>query len=150
MAAIWRSFTVTRIVKTLHFQEKHILKCSISSTRFSQKASRFSALKDFYKRSSPKTAAKPRDATALSGNQLVPVVDEPAMYTQSPEEIPLETKEKFIPLTRHQLVNGLSKERKYFSPSEINQMEKLAVSLDTYIARRFYIQLEELKVRGRS
>ena len=146
MAALWRSgFTIPRIIKTLRLQEKHILQCSSSSARFSQKANRFSALKDFYKRSSPETAAK-RDATALSASQLVPVVDEPAMYTQSPEEIPLRTKEKFIPLTRHQLVNGLSKERKYFSPSEIDQMEKLAISLDTYIARRFYIQLEEMKV----
>lgn len=56
------------------------------------------------------------------------------------------TMEKFIPLTRQELVKRLAKETKLFSPSEIRQLDKLALSFDAYISRRFYIHLEEMKV----
>lgn len=54
--------------------------------------------------------------------------------------------EKFIPLTRQELVKGLAKETALFSPSEIKQLDQLALSFDAYFSRRFYIHQEEMKV----
>ncbi len=155
--AAWRlglakSFSrVPKRSRYLKYQDEHALQRLISTTAITKqdnvKESRIMSLRKMLKREAPQVEAG--NTQLLS---LVPTTDikvqsndvqkDPESITDSGQR----KKEKFIPLTRQQLVKGLSNEHTFFSPSEISGLEKLSLSLDTYTSRRFYIQLEELKV----
>lgn len=55
--------------------------------------------------------------------------------------------EKFIPVTRQGLVSRLEEEAEMLSPEERKRLGSLAAALDAFISRRFYAQLESMKVR---
>ena len=125
----------------------------------SNKVNHFSSWRNVVKKLAPKTSQIQQQQQSVkvqereeSDQQLVPVGGPPVADNDFQKKLSsireggLRMMEKFIPLTRHQLVNGLSKETTYFSPSEIVLMKKLSVSLDAYISRHFYVQLEEMKV----
>ena len=55
-------------------------------------------------------------------------------------------KEKFIPITRQALVSKLKGEEKMLSVEERDGLGQFAAALDAFISRRFYAQLERMKV----
>ena len=54
--------------------------------------------------------------------------------------------EKFIPLTRQTLVSRLGQEEEMLTVDERNKLGQFAAALDAFISRRFYAQLERMKV----
>lgn len=57
-----------------------------------------------------------------------------------------ESIEKFVPLTRQELVKSLCNERKLLSHEEREKIETLCAALDGYISQQFYTQLDDMKV----
>ena len=152
--AIARPFARTlKFFGCLQNQEKHVLRFVTSSNSMLVQSSinsrHFSSLRT-------RILKRPTQSAPQAIEQsLVPIEDLAAkdktevqskLYFEATREDIQPEIEKFIPLTRHELVQRLLKESKLFSPSEISQMEKFSVSLDACISRRFYVQLEEMKV----
>ena len=54
--------------------------------------------------------------------------------------------EKFIPITRRALVSRLGQEEEMLTVEERNGLGQFAGALDAFISRRFYAQLERMKV----
>ena len=152
--AAWRSglgksfSTVTKRLRYQQYQDNCLSHRFISTTSITKQENikeyrTFSVLK--------------RGAASTAGNTQLQTLAEPEKKEITAQDNAIKndkhsessdqrTMEKFIPLTRQQLVKSLSKEHSLFTSSEITGMQKLSLSLDTYISRRFYIHLEELKV----
>lgn len=80
--------------------------------------------------------------------------DESGLQSEVPKRVQVEAHkniggplmEKFVPITRQALVSRLGQEEEMLTVEERNGLGKFAAALDAFISRRFYAQLERMKV----
>lgn len=97
---------------------------------------------------------KARQAAVDSNPSAVVPVQDPQLQLEVQKRVHDEShklssdphKEKFIPITRQALVSKLKGEEKMLSVEERDGLGQFAAALDAFISRRFYAQLERMKV----
>ena len=97
---------------------------------------------------------KARQAAVDSSPSAVVPVQDPQLQLEVQKRVHDEShklssdphKEKFIPVTRQALVSKLKGEEKTLSVEERDGLGQFAAALDAFISRRFYAQLERMKV----